>query len=222
MRILVIAPHPDDETLGCGGTLLKHKAAGDETSWCIVTVGYEPRVSAEFLVNREKEIDAVSAAYGFENVIKLNHPTTRLDTISQEQLISNFSDVISSARPDCIYLNHSGDVHTDHRVIFEAVMSAVKPFNTSRHGVKRILSYEVASSTDQAFAGFCAPFVPNVFSDISTHIEKKLEIFSLFPVEVQPYPQPRALESIKALARTRGATIGVEYAEAFMLLREVC
>jgi len=222
MRILVVAPHPDDETLGCGGTLLKHQTAGDEISWCIVTAGYEPRVSAEFLANREKEIDAVAAAFGFKKVIKLNHPTTRLDTVSQEQLISNFFEVIDSTRPDSIYLNHSGDVHSDHRVIFEAVMSAVKPFNTSRHGVKRILSYEVPSSTDQATPGFRAPFVPTVFSDITPHIEKKLEIFSMFPVEVQPYPQPRALESIKALARTRGATIGVEYAEAFMLLREVC
>src|SRR4051794_15338464 len=114
MRVLVIAPHPDDETLGCGGTLLKHKAAGDEIIWCIVTVGYEPRVSAEFLANREKEIDAVSAAYRCEKVIKLNHHTTRLDTLSQEQLISDFHNAIESARPDCLYLNHSSDVHSDH------------------------------------------------------------------------------------------------------------
>jgi LmbE family N-acetylglucosaminyl deacetylase len=221
MRILVIAPHPDDETLGCGGTLLKHRASGDEVVWCIVTRGYEPRVTREFLDNREKEIEAVSQAYGCEKVIKLDHPTTRLDTISQEQLIADFSGAIETARPDCLYLNHSGDVHSDHRVIVEAVMSAVKPFNTGRHGVKRILSYEVPSSTDAAMASFGRPFIPTVYSDITKYIEKKLEIFSLFPVEIQPYPQPRAKESVKAWARARGATIGVEYAEAFMLLRDV-
>ena len=221
MRILVIAPHPDDETLGCGGTLLKHKAAGDEIVWCIVTRGFEPLVSSEFLENREKEIERVGAAYGCEEIIKLDHPTTRIDTLPQEQLIANFRDTIDSARPELVYLNHSGDVHSDHRAIFAAVMSAIKPFNTARHGVKRILSYEVPSSTDAAMTSLGRPFLPTVFSDISPYLEEKLRIFSFYPVEVQPFPQPRALDSLKALARVRGATIGVEYAEAFMLLRQV-
>jgi LmbE family N-acetylglucosaminyl deacetylase len=221
MRLLVIAPHPDDETLGCGGTLLKHRASGDEIVWCIVTCGYEPRVSSEFLANREKEIAAVGAAYGCENVIKLDHPTTRLDTIPREQLIDDFHRVIETARPQLMYLNHAGDVHSDHRVIFEAVMSAVKPFNTFRHGVKKILSYEVPSSTDASIFSLGRPFVPTVYSDITSYIEDKLRVFSLYPAEVQPYPQPRSPDSVKALARMRGSTIGVEYAEAFMLLRDI-
>ena len=221
MKVLIIAPHPDDETIGCGGTLLKHTAAGDQIFWCIGTKGYEPRVSSEFLAKREVEIDQVAAAYGCERVFKLDHPTTRLDTVSQDQLIADFSEVVEAARPDCVYLNHSGDVHSDHRVIFEGVMSAIKPFSTSRHGVKKILSYEVPSSTDASLASFGRPFVPTVFTDIAAYIEQKLQIFSLYPAEIQPYPQPRSLDSLKANARVRGATIGVEYAEAFMLLREI-
>jgi LmbE family N-acetylglucosaminyl deacetylase len=220
MRVLVIAPHPDDETLGCGGTLLKHIARGDSVSWLIVTRGHEPQWSKEVLENKEQEIQAVREGYKFEDVYRLNHPTTRLDSLPQDQLIADFHKTIDEAKPECIYLNHSGDIHTDHRIIFDCVMSAVKPFNSGRHGVKRILSYETPSSTDAAPVNLTA-FQPNVFHDITAFIDRKLELMSLYPSEIQPYPLPRALESLRALARYRGATIGVEYAESFMLLREV-
>jgi N-acetylglucosamine malate deacetylase 1 len=220
MRVLVIAPHPDDETLGCGGTLLKHIAAGDPVSWAIVTRGHEPQWSKGVLENKEREISGVAEAYKFERVYRLNYPTTRVDSVSQADVIASFHQLVDEAKPACVYLNHSGDVHTDHRITFDSVMSAIKPFNTFRHGVKRILSYETPSSTDAAPASF-TNFQPNVFSDVTNFIEQKLEIMSLYATEIQPYPLPRALESIKALARYRGATIGVEYAESFMLLREV-
>ena len=219
MRVLVIAPHPDDETLGCGGTLLKHKQAGDQVCWGIVTDAFEPRVSAEFLTRRQAEIESVAAAYGFEDVVKLGLPTTRLDTLPLEQIISAFRNVVDQTKPECLYLNHATDVHSDHRIVFEAAMSSIKPFYTSDHGVKRVLSYEVLSSTDASMA--TSGFNPTVFCDITAEIDRKLEIMSLYPTEVQPYPLPRSLETIRALARFRGATIGVEYAEAFVLLREV-
>lgn len=220
MRVLVIAPHPDDETLGCGGTLLKHIAAGDQVSWLIVTRGHEPRWSSAVLENKEREIAGVAEAYKFANTYRLDYPTTRLDSLSQDEIIAGFHKVIDEAKPSCIYLNHGGDVHTDHRIIFDSVISAIKPFNSKRHGVKRILSYETPSSTDAAPPSF-PNFQPNVFSDITEFIERKLEIMSIYTTEIQSYPLPRALDSIKALARYRGATIGVEYAESFMLVREV-
>lgn len=220
MKVLVIAPHPDDETLGCGGTLLKHLAAGDSVAWLIVTRGHEPHWSNEILDAKEQEIERVAKAYRFEHVYRLDCPTARMDSLPQDEVIASFHKVIDEAKPDCVYLNHGGDVHSDHRIIFDSVISAIKPFNSKRHGVKRILSYETASSTDAAPPGFTT-FIPTVFTDISEFIDRKLEIMSVYETEIQPYPLPRALDSLRTLARYRGATIGIEYAEAFMLVREV-
>ena len=221
MRILVIAPHPDDETLGCGGSLLKHKANGDSLSWLVATRGHEPQWSAEVLEQKEREISAVAAAYSFDNTFRLNFPTIKLDTIPVEELIAGIRDAVTDSKPDCVYLNHAGDVHSDHRVLFEATMSVLKPFYSSKHGVKRVLSYEVFSSTDAAPVNPARAFLPNLFIDVTEFLEKKLEIMGLYESELQASPLPRSLDSLRALARVRGATIGVEYAEAFVLVREV-
>jgi len=221
MRILVIAPHPDDETLGCGGSLLKHKSNGDSLSWLVATRAHEPQWSAEVLEHKEREISAVAAAYGFDNIFRLNFPTIKLDKVPIEELMVAIRDAITDAKPDCVYLNHAGDVHSDHRVLFEATMSVLKPFNSGKHGVKRVLSYEVFSSTDAAPVNPARAFLPNVFIDVTEFLDKKIEIMGLYESELQESPLPRSLDSLRALARVRGATIGVEYAEAFMLVREV-
>ena len=218
MRVLVIAPHPDDETLGCGGTLLKHIAAGDSVSWVIVTKAYEPRWPAEDIERRERQIERVSAAYGFAKNFRLSFPAARLDTVPLEDMMTAFNEIVAEVKPDWIYSVHSGDIHSDHRAVFEATMSAVKSFNSS---VSRLLSYETISSTDAAPPRRETVFLPHVYCDITPFLERKLEIMSLYEGEVHPYPLPRALESIRALARFRGATVAREYAEAFMLLREV-
>lgn len=221
MRVLAIAPHADDETLGCGATLLRHRSAGDSINWAIVTRAHEPQWSAAQLARKETEIESVSAAYGFEKVFRLNFSTIKMDMVPLNELISSLHGVIEEARPDCVYLNHSGDIHSDHQIVFNAVISAIKPFNSRRHRVRRLLSYEVLSSTDAAPPDRATIFIPNVFFDVSAFIDRKLEIMSLYESEAQPCPLPRANESIRALARYRGATIGAEYAEAFMLVREV-
>lgn len=221
MKVLAIAPHPDDETLGCGATLLKHKSAGDSLYWLIVTRGHEPQWSAELLAQKQEEIKKVGSAYGFEKTFALGFPTVRLDTVPLEEIISAIRIAVDEARPDFVYLNHFGDIHSDHRVVFEAVMSVLKPFYSGRHGVRRVLSYEILSSTDAAPPNSSRSFIPNVFVDVTDYLEPKLKIMSLYETEVQPFPLPRANESIKALARYRGSTIGAEFAEAFMLMREV-
>jgi LmbE family N-acetylglucosaminyl deacetylase len=221
MRVLVIAPHPDDETLGCGGTLLKHVAAGDDVFWVIVTKAYEPRWPAEVIERREREIEQVSAAYGFKKKFRLSFPAARLDTVALEELLKSINDIVAEVKPDWIYTVHGGDIHSDHRVVFEATMSAVKAFNSTNQGVRRLLSYETISSTDAMPSSATTVFLPNVYCDITPFIDRKLEIMSLYQGEVHPYPLPRALESIRALARVRGATVAAEYAEAFMLLREL-
>ena len=221
MRVLVIAPHPDDETLGCGGSLLKHKANGDQLSWLIATRGHEPQWSAELLAQKEGEIGRVAAAYGFENTFRLKFPTIKLDAIPLEEIIAAIREAVADAKPDLVYVNHFGDVHSDHRVVFEATMSVLKPFYSAKHGVKKVLSYEVLSSTDAMPANQARAFVPNVFVDVTEFLEEKLEIMSLYESEMQASPLPRALDSLRALARFRGASVGVEFAEAFMLVREV-
>lgn len=221
MKILAISVHPDDETLGCGGTLLKHCAAGGSLFWLIVTRGREPRWSANDIQRKEKEVEQVAAAYDFKQVFRLGFPTVHMDTILLEDVIIRIPGVVREVGPHYVYLKHAGDVHSDHRVVFEASMAVLKPFYMGKLGARRVLSYGTLSSTDAMPPSQGQAFVPNVFSDLTPYMERKLEIMALYPTEVQPCPMPRALGSIPALARFRGATIGIEYAEAFMLIREV-
>ncbi len=221
MNILVISVHPDDETLGCGGTLLKHSSDGDKIFWLIVTQAHEPQWTAEVITQKAKEVERVAKAYGIEKYFKLGFPAARLDTVVQIELIAAIRRVVSEVLPQIVYLIHSGDVHTDHHAVFTATMSALKPFYMNKFNVRRILSYETLSSTDAAPQTLDRLFVPNVFSDITPYIDSKIEIMSLYETEVQADPLPRGPSAIRALARYRGATVGVEYAEAFMLIREL-
>lgn len=221
MRVLAIATHPDDETLGCGATLLKHAAAGDEVHWLIMTTAQGAPWSAETVRRKAAEVDAVAAAYGFSSHRQLDLPAARLDTVAFEELIDPVRAFVADVRPQTIYVVHGGDVHSDHRVTFDVVMSVVKPFRMGSLGVERVLSYETLSSTDAAPMSPSGGFVPTVLTDVSLHLERKLEIMALYETEAQPEPMPRAPSAIRALARYRGATISVEYAEAFMLIREL-
>jgi LmbE family N-acetylglucosaminyl deacetylase len=219
MNVLAIAAHPDDETLGCGGTLLKHRAAGDRLFWLIATVCYEPRWSAPVIERKAKEVDRVAEAYGAQKVFRLGLPNARLDTVAVDDIMSPIGRVIEEVAPEVVYLLHAGDVHTDHQAVFTAAMSVLKPFHMARLRVRRILSYETLSSTDAAPPRWA--FVPNVYSDITDYIERKIEIMNMYETEVQVDPMPRSPSAIRAVARYRGAAINAGFAEAFTLLREL-
>lgn len=221
MKILAIAPHPDDETLGCGGALLRHKAQGDEIHWVVVTETYSPQWSAEFIKRKALEVVAVGKAYGMASVQKLGFPTIRLDGIPLTDLIDGVRKAIETVRPDVVYLVHDGDVHTDHHAVFTATLSVLKTFYMKKWRVKRILSWETLSSTEAAPPQLHRLFVPNVYFDISPYLEQKIGIMNMYESEKQSDPFPRGPRAIRALARYRGASIGVDYAEAFMLIREV-
>lgn len=215
-KVLIIAVHPDDETLGCGGTLLKHKANGDEVYWLICTTINE---NHSYYEQREKELRRVSDAYGFEGVHNLRLKTMQVDEYSMSELIGAISEVISEVKPNIIYLPFKGDVHSDHRKIFEASYSCTKSF---RHPfVKKTYMIETLSETEFAPSTKEDSFIPNVFVDISEHIEKKIEIMKIFESEIAPHPFPRSERNLRALATFRGATAGCDYAESFMLLKEV-
>lgn len=221
MRILVISVHPDDETLGCGGTLLKHRAAGDNLFWLIATQPHKTQWPPGVIKRKAAEVEQVAKAYGMEQHFKLGFHAIRLDTVSQADLIERIREVMSEITPELVYLVHDGDIHTDHHAVFTATMSVLKPFCMARLGVRRVLCYETLSSTEAAPPHWDRAFMPNVFSDITPYIDQKIKIMDLYKTEMQPEPLPRSPSAISALARYRGATIGVEYAEAFMLIREL-
>ena len=221
MDVLAIVAHPDDETLGCGGTLLRHAQRGDRVSWLIATVCHEPQWSASLIERKAQEVDAVAAAYGVHKLFKLGLPNAQLDAVPFAKLMDGIAAAVIAVRPEVVYVVHSGDVHTDHQLVHSATMCVLKPFHMKKHGVRRILSWETLSSTDAAPPRLDRAFVPNVFHDISDHLERKLEVMDLYASEVHAGAMPRSLDALRALARVRGAAIDVTYAEAFMLVREI-
>lgn len=218
-RHLVIAPHPDDETLGCGGTLLRAREEGDEIYWLIVTnINQKQGFTPKRVKTRRAEIERVSDAYGFSETIQLNFPTAKLDTFPIEDIVKGIGEAAARIKPTDIYLPHRRDVHSDHSVVFDAAVSISKWF---RYGsVERVYVYETQSETDFDLAPDSPGFRPNVFVDISSSIDRKIEIAKIFQSEFLAHPFPRSFDGIRALALLRGAASGFKSAEAFMLLRE--
>ena len=219
MIVLIISVHPDDETLGCGGTILKHRKQNDDVCWLILTeasqvLGY----SQEFLSKRENQINDIAQEYKFNKTYNLGFPTTKLHTLDFSELINKISSVIQEVKPEIIYTVNRSDIHTDHQVAAKAIMSCTKSFRNPF--IKRILMYECISETEIAYPLPENTFVAHVYSDISDFLEKKIEIMKKYESEVQESPLPRSIDNLRALARFRGATVSVQYAEAFMLLRE--
>jgi LmbE family N-acetylglucosaminyl deacetylase len=217
-RVLVVAPHPDDETLGCGGTLLRMRDSGAEIGWLIVTrISEEQGFTPQRVQSRDAEIDAVKEMMGFCEVFRLPLPTRQLDRLPMSDLIEQFASVFRDFKPEHVFLPHRSDVHSDHRVVFDAGAACAKWFRYPT--VRRLLSYETISETD-----FCldtrSPFQPNTYVDITGYLERKLEVLAAYKSEIGEFPFPRSLEAVRALAAVRGAASGFLAAEAFQLLRD--
>ena len=210
-KILCISVHPDDETLGCGGTLLKHKANGDEIYCVHVTNGNE---------KQESIICLLRELYGFKKTYQLGLPEIKLTDISLSEIIGRLSAVIQQVKPDYLYIPNRSDAHSDHRIVFEALTACTKSFRYPF--VKKIMMCEVISETDFSPALPENIFIPNVFMDISDFIERKCEILNVFESELLISPYTRSIDAILALSKYRGSQINVNYAEAFMLLKEIC
>ncbi|MBI2067902.1 MAG: UDP-N-acetylglucosamine 2-epimerase (hydrolyzing) [Deltaproteobacteria bacterium] len=219
-RVLVIAPHPDDETLGAGGALLRHRAEGDEINWLIMTHIKEDTVyPEEFKKIREEEIQKIVNFYGFKRKIQFPYHTTKLDTYPAGEVIGRLSQVINEIRPDVMYVPNRSDIHSDHRMTFEYAMACSKTFRFPF--LKKVLMYETISETDLATPFPDNVFTPNVFVDVTLYVEKKLKAMKIYQSELGEHPFPRSLEALKALTILRGSVAHVKHAEAFMLLKEV-
>ena len=218
MRTLVIAPHPDDEVLGVGGTLLRRKSAGAKVAWLIVTaISEQSGWSEEKVKQRADEIKRITELFGFDEVFTLNFPTTQLDRVPMSDLVAGISEVFRSFQPEEVFVPHPSDVHTDHRVVFDAAASCTKWFRCP--SVKRVLAYETLSETDFGL-GTDQGFRPNVFIDIEPFLNDKLRAMDIYASELGAFPFPRSHVAIRALATLRGAASGFKEAEAFELLRE--
>ena len=218
MKTLIVAPHPDDETLGVGGTILRKKSEGETVAWLIITnMSISEGWTEQQIKSRKKEIDKISKFYNFDKVFELNLPTTKLDNISMSDLTSKISECFKLFEPEEIYIPHNADAHSDHRIVFDAVISSSKWFRLK--SVKKILAYETLSETGFGLSR-TNNFSPNVFVDISSFIKYKIKAMNIYESELGSPPFPRSEENIKALALIRGSESGYLAAEAFELLRE--
>ncbi|MDD5456784.1 MAG: PIG-L family deacetylase [Candidatus Margulisbacteria bacterium] len=217
-KILVISPHPDDETLGAGGTLLRFKQTGAKIFWLNITdmleeYGYKN----EEIVTWDATINAVAAQYQVEKFFNLRLKPAGLDVFPRSQLVEKISQVFREVEPDTIILPFENDVHTDHKIVFEAVLACTKTFRFPF--IKRVMAMEILSETD--YAVFNQAFSPNVWIDITPFMEKKLEIVNLYKTEISSHPFPRSETNIRSLALLRGSQSDVTYAESFLLIKEI-
>ena len=220
MKTIVIAPHADDELLGCGGTLIKRGNAGEEIAWLLITnMIKEGGWNKKQISEKEEQINFVRKSLNIKsnNFFNLNFPTTKLDQFPINQIIKKISDVFIEFEPNEIFIPHPGDIHSDHKVVFEAAIACTKWFRYPT--IKTIYTYETISETDFGIDPRYISFKPNTFVDISNFLEEKLKLIEIYKSEINEYPFPRSIEAIKALSKIRGAQMGVKAAEAFCLLK---
>lgn len=213
MKVLVIAAHPDDEILGVGGTLLKHKGGGDETFICMVTKAYEPEWTQEYIQEKLRAAAEIDKLIGTTKRIYCDFPTVKLNTISHGEFNKKIAQTINEIGPDIIYTHFEHDINKDHGIIFNAVMVATRP---TRNKKIKVICFETISSTEWS----TREFTPNFYVDITKFIDKKIEVFSRYKSEVKEYPHPRSKAGVKIWANKRGIEICTEYAEAFMVIRD--
>ncbi len=214
---LIIAPHPDDEILGCGGTIKKLSASGTRVVVLVATRGKKEMYSEERILNVRNEARKAHKILGVTETRFLDFPAPDLDRVSLAEISGAISEVILEYDIATVYLPHYGDIHHDHRVIFQAGLVATRPVNGIP--VKSIFSYETLSETEWAAPLGDMTFIPTRFVNISDFFNLKLEAMKCFKSQLRDFPNPRSLKAIEALANLRGSTVGFNYAEAFMTIR---
>lgn len=216
-NVLFIAPHPDDEVLGCGGIIKKLSDQGNPVFVLIMTRGKKELYSEERIQNVRQEALSAHKLLGVRQTIFFDFPAPDLDTIAMSDLSSSVSDVIKEYNINSIYLPHGGDIHQDHKAVFRAGLIAARPIDPIR--IEEIYSYETLSETEWSDPGYGNAFIPNVYINIDKEFVYKKEAMNCYKSQLREYPSSRSLKTIEALATLRGSTVGFRYAEAFMAIR---
>jgi N-acetylglucosamine malate deacetylase 1 len=222
--ILILAAHPDDEVLGCGGTIAKLADEGTIVHVAFLADGVLSRVGEQTVQQQELNVRRVAAQkaceiIGVKSVSFGDFPDNRMDTIPLLDITQAVEILITKRQPEMIFTHHAGDVNIDHRRLHEAVVTACRP--QQGHPVKTILCFEVPSSTEWQLPGSAPVFTPNWFVDISETLERKLAALEAYADELRNWPHPRSRQGVEHLAHWRGATVGVDAAEAFILGRQL-
>lgn len=217
--ILVVAAHPDDEVLGCGGTIARQCAAGHRVAVLILAdgVGSRDGAAGSELAARQSAARAANAILGVSDLTLLTYPDNRMDQVALLDVIKDIEQAIQRFQPDTVYTHHAGDVNIDHRRVHDAVMAACRP--QPGHCVRQLLFFETPSSTEWRPPISQPIFSPNWYEDISASLALKLKALAVYDVELREFPHPRSMEAIKHLAAWRGASVGLHAAEAFELGR---
>lgn len=218
-RVLCVAAHADDEVLGCGGTLARYAENGAHVTVIFVSDGVTARFHDEISVKqRENFAETALNILGVQDIYHLRFPDNKLDTIPLLTIVKKLEALLDQISPNIVFTHHIGDLNVDHQITCRAVMTALRPVPMSR--VTRLLSFEVLSSTEWMIPGVYT-FTPNYFIDISSTFNKKIEAIEHYQQEMRPPPHARSKENIINLARYRGNSMGLNYSEAYCLLRGI-
>ena len=218
MKILVVSPHPDDETLGAGGTLLKMKKKGCKIFWLNITnMIAEDGWTKSQITHRNEQIEAIKNFYRFDGFYNFGFPAAKLFSFGEGQLIEAIKKVFEDIKPDWIIIPGQYDAHSDHRIVYNCCMSCAKTFRASY--IRRITTMEILSESDYGFQK--EKFDPNLFIDITDELDGKLEAMEIYDTEIEEVPFPRSIENIKALASIRGGACSAKFAEAFCIIKQI-
>lgn len=225
MMVLVIAPHADDEVIGCGGTIAKYVEKGNEVILCIVTNGKPPifdnsrAIENQWPHNNYVETQESNKILGIKETVYLDYPAVMLETVKRYELNEKLIDLLKEKKPEIVFIPHYGDMQKDHQIVADAVMVAVRP--KYEFAPKKIYAYETLSETGWNSPTVQNEFIPNFYVDISNCLEKKIEAMKCYKSEIGDFPNARSIDAVEALAKYRGALVNKKAAEAFMLIREM-
>jgi LmbE family N-acetylglucosaminyl deacetylase len=225
MNVLVIAAHPDDEVLGCGGAIARYAAEGAFVSILILANGlssrpdYDPERDAPLMKLHHERAERAGILLGAKEVVLAGFPDQKMDTVALLDVTQRIEREIARVQPEVIFTHHGGDLNIDHVITFRATLTAARP--TSGRPVKRVYSYEVGSSTEWSFQNFAPAFHPTMFIDISGHLDTKIEAMQIYESELRDFPHPRSPDTLRAQAAFRGACSGLAAAEAFLTIYDI-
>ena len=226
LKILIIAAHPDDETLGCGGSIAKWSKHGHEAHVLIMAEGSTSRDKHRDREHRIEDLSILAQSanqaadiLGVKSIELLDYPDNRMDSVDFLDVVKRVENKIEELKPNVVLTHHAGDLNIDHRIIHQAVITACRPLPGQT--VKRILSFEVPSATEWQSPDDRRPFLPSWFEDIADTLPLKIKALEAYQSEMRPWPHARSLKAVEHLARWRGASAGCEAAESFMLVRNI-